>query len=805
MPTIRECIDAAIATGRLAQEDADAVLADVERYTQELIDNHGYNPADASRVATEATLAGKQAQLRLKKYQKALQVIALSKNLTNIRNHEEGFLTGLFSLLVPDLTRKATYRNVDRTAQGIIKEMHRRFAEPMEALRTKFLGLKQDRETMKQVVRELLGEDTKNAMAKTFANAFSEVAEYARVRFNKAGGAIPKRQDWGLPQWHDPAKVGRMDPETWAQELIPFLDRDRMLNADGLRMSDTELHDALLKAHERIRTNGLVDALPGQVGPGKLANRRQDSRFLVFKDADSWLEYSEKYGRPDLYSTLTDHIEGMANDIALLETMGPNPEHTYRVLRDLARKEDEAAAGLKLSTLDSVWNTVSGKTADTASLKWADFGSAVRNWLTAARLGSAMLSAVSDIAFLTQTARWTGMSGTKVMGQVIKNLNPLNKADRLFAVKLGLGAEAWATRALAANRFTEVTGAGLSAKAADFTMRASGLSAWTDAAKKAFGMEFMGVLGDNLGRNFDELPKDFRTELERFGFTDEDWNVLRATDPMDHKGAKYFSIENLMARDDLPERTRTDLGTRIESMISELTLFAVPEPDARARAFTTGGFAKGTRLGESWRFVGQFKSFPISVILRHVYRGMYEKGMTNKLSYLGSMVVATTVLGGLALQAKEISKGREPRNMDDPKFWGAAFMQGGGAGIYGDFIYAGVMGTNRFGGNMLTSLAGPAAGLMFSDLPKATLGQLGDVALDRDPKVAVDMIRFAKNYMPGGSLWYARLALEREVFDQLELMADPKARQKFRRKQRRYMKDYGQEYWWRPGEQRLFK
>ena len=65
--------------------------------------------------------------------------------------------------------------------------------------------------------------------------------------------------------------------------------------------------------------------------------------------------------------------------------------------------------------------------------------------------------------------------------------------------------------------------------------------------------------------------------------------------------------------------------------------------------------------------------------------------------------------------------------------------------------------------------------------------------------MAHDLVRFAGKYTPGSSLWYARLALERGVLDQLNIMADRKAKSKMGRTVKRYKKQYGQNYWWKPG------
>ena len=53
---------------------------------------------------------------------------------------------------------------------------------------------------------------------------------------------------------------------------------------------------------------------------------------------------------------------------------------------------------------------------------------------------------------------------------------------------------------------------------------------------------------------------------------------------------------------------------------------------------------------------------------------------------------------------------------------------------------------------------------------------------------------------PGGSLWYIRLAYERMLLDQLQMMVDPDARAAFHRQMQNRKRDYGQELWWAPGE-----
>jgi hypothetical protein len=75
---------------------------------------------------------------------------------------------------------------------------------------------------------------------------------------------------------------------------------------------------------------------------------------------------------------------------------------------------------------------------------------------------------------------------------------------------------------------------------------------------------------------------------------------------------------------------------------------------------------------------------------------------------MAEFLIASTFFGYIAMSAKDIAKNRTPRSPADPKTWIAAFLQGGAAGIYGDFLFGDVK--NRFGGGFVSTLAGPTAG-----------------------------------------------------------------------------------------------
>lgn len=177
---------------------------------------------------------------------------------------------------------------------------------------------------------------------------------------------------------------------------------------------------------------------------------------------------------------------------------------------------------------------------------------------------------------------------------------------------------------------------------------------------------------------------------------------------------------------------------------------------------------------------------------------MMEQGGWNAAKYAAGMMGSMTIMGALAMQLKEISKGRDPRSMDDDKaaeFWGAAVLQGGGLGIFGDFLGAS---ENRFGSGLASTLAGPGVQSVQNVLD-LTVGNAMKAVRGDETQVGADLIKVLKQETPGGSLWYARLALERVLIDTLQEQIDPEYRASFRRMRQR-ADERGQEFWWEPGE-----
>lgn len=760
------CINAAVDSGKITKKVAQQIT-------------ESDNPDQAiSELAANLTRQKREA---------AIQAVRLDAAWKNIESHPKGKYEGLMALMTKDPSGKAPYMNAEYLGKIYSAQLDSMFAEAMSKFRTRRIGFEQDEVGLRKLVKAIYGESIDDAEIAGLAGDWHKVTEKARTLFNERGGSISKNEKWLLPQNHDMQRISSTPKEVWIEEIKPFLDRNNMTDDFGNRLSDEEFEAALDYTYDTITTGGLNKAKDFTAMPAigkKMARKGSEQRFLYFKDADSWIAYQSKYGRGDIFTTLTGWIDAKANDIAMMEVFGTNPNTAYDALKNQIEKElskeGKSLTQTQRSFSDRTFSVISGQTNEGNLTSLADFMTAIRNLLTASTLGSAFLSSLSDIGTTAITTAYNGMGATKVLARQLSLMNPANEADRVLAVRMGLIAEAWKGRAHSANRYADVYGTGVTAKIAEGVMRASLLSPWTDAGRKAFGMEFGGMLADNFGKSLDELDSPIKKAFSTYGITEADWNTFRKTKPLDHKGAKFADMTQ-------------EGGTKFHQMILSEMDFAVPTPDARVKAITTGGTGRGTVAGQAWRSVMMLKSFPITIASTHFYRAAYQSTAGGKAAYVGAFVASATVLGGLALQVKDLAAGREPRPADNLEFFSAAMAQGGGLGIFGDFLFSDV---NRFGGGPISTAFGPT-GELFEKSLSLTVGNVQQAIKGEETNVLGEAASFAKRYTP--DVWQTRLFTD-ALYDQMLIQVDDRAQQRYNRIIRKRQKDYDQGYWWRPGE-----
>ena len=797
-----DCINNGEAEGEITPEEARRLRED---YNARREAYGGLLGEEADRLAAEHTFDRLEAEAARRRKLNVLTIRAQQKLEFDMGNFRD-------ELGRPD-KKQAALALLDSTIfQGGIEganarymslrgRFHSMIPEALQRFSAGVTGKLRNRADLDDMTDQLFAGEFRDGAAGDLARSVHDVLEKARQMFNAAGGAIPKLDRYGVPQAHNEQAIIQAGYEAWRAALLPLLDRGRMLShSTGRALSDGELELALKDMFEAIRTDGWSrKEAKGSMGGRALANQRTEHRFLHFKDGASWRAYQEQFGAGDAWSAVMGYLDGMARDIALMHRFGPNPTSGLEYAKQLLERDAglsgspirKRQASSAVYDVDTMFLQMKGSVNAPAHAKTALFFGTVRNVLVASQLGSAMLSAVTDVNFGRITAQFNGMPASRLIRRHVSLLSPTNARDRQVAIRLGLIADEASSIMSSQSRYLgETHGADVSRRLSEATMRLSGLSAWTQAGRWAFGMEFLGFLGDHAGHSFDKLPAPLQRALTRHGLAG-DWDRMRAGELMQHKGAEFMHPSQF---DD------SDLGLRVTSMVRSETEFAVPSVSLYGRSRVGGREAAGTIGGELIRNTLMYKSFGITLAMTHGRRAAMQAGWKGKMTYAGNLIVTATALGALSMQLKEIVKGRDPREMDNSKFWTAAMMQGGGFGIFGDFMLSD---TNRFGGGFAETVAGPVVGLA-TDLHRATLGNVQELAGGEslsDTKAVSDLLGLAERYTPvASSLWYAKLAAQRLIFDQIRLATDPHgARSKFERQTRSASRDYGTDYWWEPG------
>lgn len=647
---------------------------------------------------------------------------------------------------------------------------------------------------------------TGNKLATEGAKAYLKVIESQRQRFNSAGGDVGKLEYGYLPQPHDAAKVRGSDPvkgrETWVSKIMPMLDRSQYVLEDGSRMGDAELQGLLGRVWETIATEGKNKTEPGSTGgSGAKANSGSEHRQIHFKDADGYLAYMQEFGGGSMYDAVLGHVGKMARDIGLVERYGPNPNAQFRLQNDIADRTD---GGVKRSMglrPEAYWDQMSGVAGTPQSANLAQIGTDLRNIQTFGKLGAAVISSITDMGTFMVTTGFNRLPYWDAIKNIGKTAASAEARD--FLTTHGIIAESMMGDM---NRWTgDNIRQNWSGRLANSTMKLSLMNAWTDSMRRAFSLTMMQGMARMSKTEWGKLSEWDRTHMERKGLTESDWQVIQKAELTPFSGKDHLTPEAIRASAD---PRANEVVAKVLGLIQDESEFAVLNPDLATKTIASGGaLQRGTVRGELARSVMQFKSFPVAMVSRH-WRRMLDApkvgdgsapALGNRVMYGGALLASTTILGAIALQAKQMISGKDPVDMTGDhaaKFWAKSVAQGGGLSIVGDMLLNDPSETpGGFAGATAGTLLGPTVGSAIKVVGTGVENAY-KAANGKETHMAAQSLTIAKGHLPYTSLWYARGAIDHAGLHALQESLSPGYLGKMKQ---RAKKDFGQDFWWQPG------
>ena len=684
-----------------------------------------------------------------------------------------------------------------------------------------------DRDVANELARlsdQNFGRDTGNALAKKAAKVINEQQERARVMSNEAGAWIGKLPGWIVRQSHDMHRILKAGMEKWKATILPLLDEKFLAEIDDVNafLDQTWIN---LSTGNHLKVDSIGSAKdPAFKGPGNLAKRLSQERVLQFKNADAWFDYNEQFGTSSLMEATIHGLQRAAQNIAIMRRFGTNPEMAFqndldRLILGAKERGDIAEVNrLQAVSVRNTFNVLTGKDRIPGSTTLARIGSNGRALLNMSSLGGVVLSSSTDTVQRAAVLRHNGIGLLERWQSSLEGVLP-KRGRKAVAEEISAGING--TLGSVLDRFAATDDLpGRVAKIQDIYFRLNLLTQWTDGMKDGVGIILSRELARNRLKSFDALHPYLKRNLERYGFTPEKWDVARQAEMKAADGQLYFTSDGIDALPDsafeplyrdrleaeiqagadpelanarLLRETREDLSLGLQTFYVDQAAEALNEPGAYERTLLTNGVKRGTPWGEAIRFLTQFKSFPTTFVTkqlgREVLRGVGRGegyGIRGKLgsadySGLAQLIVASTIMGYLAMSAKDMARGKKPRDPNLASTWGAAFVQGGGAGIYGDFL----MGEyNRFGGGLVETLGGPGVGTASSIMRIMSSIREGD-------NFGSATFQATKSVTPFLNLFYTRVALDYLILYQIQEALSPGS---LRRMEKRMQKDMGQEF-----------
>lgn len=692
--------------------------------------------------------------------------------------------------------------NVKFLMEALNQQTAANLAQLLEHHHLNVVGNVTERASFENLIDELHGDSTGDATAAQLAKIVGKEQDRLRRQANSLGMDIGELANYGVAHAHDPVAVYKAGFETWAAEIEKLGAWNRIIDKSTGRAFATEAGvvppraatDSFLRAmYRNITTHGWADREASlRAGGRSLYNRRADHREFHFANGAAWRAYNRQFGTSDPFSALLNGLHGLNRDIALMKVLGPAPTAgleyaaqlaTIRAAKagDMALQKRVASAANRardmLRHMDGSVNVVGDQFA-------ASVARGTRQYLAASHLGSAILSAPSDLVTVTTGALIMQLKPNNIMARAVKLA--ASEGDRAIAAQAGFVADVLTDAGGGGGRFMgQLIGTGITERMSNFTMRATGLSYWTDMLKLAVRMEFGAELARNAHLPFDQMNDGIRQIFERRGVSARDWDRLRHPDARFRDvrtGAEFITPHTWRARQrhvsaDEADELMLKLSVAVEEKLSVL----IPSQSLEATSVVQMGTSAGTLPGEVMRGATQFRGYTLSLFVGQYRQFLAWRAPPQKKWGLAAATFAGLwLMGGLSIQNKEIGKGNDPRPMTDWKFWKAALFQGGGLGIFGDFVSAT---ESRAGTGLAGTIMGPQVSLI-NDL--VGLVSHGDGNLGRD------VSRLIRKDMPFvSSAPIVRAAWDRMVSDNIQAFLDPEAEADFQRQVRRMKKEYG--------------
>lgn len=446
-------------------------------------------------------------------------------------------------------------------------------------------------------------------------------------------------------------------------------------------------------------------------------------RRLRFEDPVSQHAFDTQWGKGNLFENTLSMISGKAKTLALVKMFGSRPKEGFfkivdQVFNSLEATNPDQAAKLKsggtyTKAVRNLIDNALGVDSVPVNRRLARNTEMVSNVIDASKLGSVGFSSIPAFGLGASVIR--DRTGRSLLGSTFTMmqgaLSKLTPEARDTALrKMGLVSQVFSDHI--SRQMSEGFVENGLRRMNKLQSTVTGLNMINNSIKATVSEFVARDAADALKGSIEKMEPKVKATFMRAGFQVEDMALLKdAIEDVD--GVAMLTktgIDELAGKPGVAERARakgmsqeaylTDLKASYVSMLKvagDLSSSTGGPLEAVSFIFGHGGLAAGTPAGSVFRLRSKYASF-LGVVWRQVSQSGFS-APDLKLLDAGELrakgfqywapfatVILLTQLGFIANAAKDMLNGKNPKSPDDPEAWRDALIQGGGGGVYAQYL-----------------------------------------------------------------------------------------------------------------------
>ena len=539
---------------------------------------------------------------------------------------------------------------------------------------------------VRETFREMRGEATGNPAAKAIAKILKSSQAVGVARLNRAGARIKFLPSYVMSTIHEGGRI--KDKAKYMADLEEWIDWNAYPTINTQKGRQQVVSDAYFASISNAPENFKADEMIGNV---KNINSR--SRIIHLLPGNEY-DYDMAYGSGNPSGQMTTQIAKRAEQSVILENYGPNYQENWS--RAFAgRKEKARGSGdsYYAKWVNTTFDHQTGQLDHPVDTKVAAIGQTIRSYMNLVAGWTSGVSSINDAAGAVSMLRWAGADpkgiNRRFMATVAKHVKDNDKAKDML-VGMNAGLQALIQSSNRAQGSTNTLGSRVR-RMGSAVFRLNGQEDLTRIYQSAYADLMSQHLGDMAGMK--QLPPAFKSWLSSYGIDELEFKRMAKAASKTDPNEPIRLAPNMVID--------TALSDKLRIAVADSMSYAVLQPSISVESLMRMGTRDGTVFGSALRTLGQYKSFPLTLIqkmggrLRNGYGAdkwstdaFANTPMMEYLAYSSSMMA----LGAVSLSIKDILRNREPLNPFDPDHWTATNLQrltvqaGFGASVVYDFI-----------------------------------------------------------------------------------------------------------------------